>query len=347
LEKAFMPLPLVSVLMPVYNGQRYLREAVDSVLRQSFQDFEFVVIDDGSTDATPSILAEFRDPRLRVFSLPHAGLVQALNDGLARCSGDYVARMDADDISRCDRLAEQVEFLDSHPNVDVVECWCDLIDHEGVVVGCNLGGVSDDMILELAGGNDIVHGSIMVRRSSLPRPPVYVGPAEDYRLWVRMVREGRRFATVPGLNYEFRAHGGRYSLTHASSQSTGIVEVQWPLLEECSATRDLSRPDVRQALAAGWGRVAGAAYCTGDRERGDAARRQFLALICGAWDAEFAAAAGLAIEAMIWGGCPWQHAWRLRWLEWRNRPGAWASYRNLLLTLPPAQALRSLLGRDT
>jgi hypothetical protein len=331
--------------MPVYNGERYLRQAVASILDQTYRDFEFVVIDDGSTDTTPKILAEFHDPRLQIYSLPHAGLVSALNDGISRCSGSYIARMDADDISRPDRLAKQVEFLDSHDDVDVVDCWCDLIDNQGLAVGRNLGAVSDDMILKLAGGNHIVHGSVVIRRSALPPAPVYVGPAEDYRLWVGMVRGGKRFATVTESLYEFRTHGERYSLTHARSQSAGIVEVQWPLLEECSFTRDLGRPEVCRELLRGWGSVAGAAYCASDRQRGDAARQRFLALADGAWDAEFASAAGHGIEAMIWGGCSWQHAWRLRWLQWQHRPAAWESYRNLLLTLPPVRKLRAALRR--
>lgn len=340
-----MPGPPLSVLMPVYNGERYMPAALESVLSQTFRDFEFVVIDDGSTDRTQQILESCRDPRLKVFRIAHAGLVAALNEGLARCSGQFVARMDADD--RCDpaRLALQLEHLQTHPEVDVVTCLCDLIDDEGLVVGCNLGDVGPDMLMDLAAGNGIVHGSIMVRRASLPPEPVYVGPAEDYRLWLRMVRDGRRFDCVRGLLYEFRTHAQRYSLTHARSQSEGIVEVQWPLLEECQTNRDLNDPAVRATLTRGWGRVAGAAYCAGDVERGDAGRRRFLELADGTWDVQLAAAARHGIEAMVWGGCPWQQAWSLRWLELRHRPAAWASYRNLLLAFPPVRKIHSMIRR--
>lgn len=333
--------------MPVYNGERFLRAAVESILQQSFHDFEFVVIDDGSTDSTPRMLAGIQDPRLKIFSLPHAGLVHALNEGIGRCRGDYIARMDADDLSHPNRLAREYEFLAAHPDVALVTCLSDLMDDAGCPVGRTTGGVSDDMILELAAGNSIVHGSIMVRRDSLPPAPVYVGPPEDYWLWVQMARAGKQFRCIPEVLYGFRTHGQRYSVTHARSQSAGIVEVQWPLLEECSSNRDMNRPEVRVRVLRGWGNVAGAAYCAGDRQRGDIARRRFLELANGNWDGEFAAAAGHGIEAMIWGGCPWPNAWRLRWLQWRHQPVAWASYRNLLLTLPPVRKLRAAFRRES
>ncbi len=333
--------------MPVYNGERFLQVALDSVLGQTFHDFEFVVIDDGSTDGTPQILVRSGDTRLQVVRISHVGLVGALNEGVARCSGQFIARMDADDICRPNRLQLQADYLLTHPDVDVVTCPCDLIDEQGVVTGCKSGGVGPDMLLELAAGNGIVHGSIMVRRASLPPAPVYAGSTEDYRLWVRLLQDGRRFACVAETLYEFRTHTQRHSLTQARSQSAGIVDVQWPLLEECQRTRNPSDPNVRWCLTVGWGRVAGAAYCAGDIQRADTARRWFLDLASGRWDQHIAGAAREGIEAMIWGGCPWRQAWRLRWLEWRHRPAAWRSYRNLLLTLAPVQKLRALLRRHS
>ncbi len=337
--------PLVSVLMPVYNGERFLAAAIQSVLTQSFDQFEFVVVDDGSTDATPRMLADCSDPRLVIVRIEHAGLIAALNAGLARCGGEFVARMDADDVSHADRLTRQVEFLAADDQVDLVTCWSGVVDQRGDVMGRMEGGVTDDMLLALAGGNDVVHGSIMVRRASLP-VPAYERPPEDYRLWVRMVRARRRFFVLPEILYYFREHGDRYSLTHSQSQARGIVDVQWPLLEECFATRDLADPAVRARLVCGYGRVAGAAYHIGDFAQGDAARRRFLDLAGRDWNGAVEPAVRHGIEAMIWGGCPWPQAWHLRWLEWRRRPGQWASCRNLLLTLPPVQKIRSLRRRD-
>jgi hypothetical protein len=333
--------------MPVYNGERYLWAAIDSVIAQDFRDFEFVVIDDGSTDSSPQILQDCRDARLKVHRIPHTGLIGALNEGLARCSATYVARMDADDLSYPGRLSRQVKFLESRRDVSVVTCECDLLDEAGRVVGRKAGGVGDDMILELAAGNQIVHGSVMVRSAALPPAPVYPRPPEDYWLWVAMARAGHRFHCLPQVLYGFRTHDERYSLTHAHSQSAGIVEVQWPLLQECMATRDLNQPIVRRRLVRGWGSVAGAAYRSGDRQRGDQARRRLLELVRGHWEPELAAEADHGIEAIVWGGCPWRFVWSLRWLQCRHRPAAWSSYRNLLLALPPVRKLRGFMRRTT
>jgi hypothetical protein len=337
-----MSIPLVSVLMPVYNGQRYLQPALDSLVAQSFPDFELVVVDDGSTDDTPRILGKVRDTRLKLVRVEHIGLIGALNAGIEHCSGTYIARMDADDVSYADRLERQVQCLSASSDVSVVTCWSDLLDEAGRVTGRRSDGVSDDMMLELAAGNQIVHGSIMLRRDCLPPAPVYQKPPEDFWLWTQLARAGKRFHCVPEVLYGFRTHGDRYSLSHAQSQSAGIVEVQWPLLEECSRSRDLGDLSVQLRLLRGWGGVAGAAYRAGDRQRGDTARRRFLEIAGNDWSDAVESSMRFGIESMIWGGCPWRQAWDLRWLEWKRRPRAWESYRNLLLSLPPVRKLRSL-----
>ncbi len=126
--------PLVSVLMAVYNGERYLREAVDGVLAQTFTDFEFVIVDDGSTDRTAAILDSYSDPRIRRITNPaNVGLTKSLNIGLARCTGRYIARQDDDDVSRPERLARQVEFLEAHPDVVLLGCGWQWIDEAGRV----------------------------------------------------------------------------------------------------------------------------------------------------------------------------------------------------------------------
>jgi hypothetical protein len=331
--------------MPVYNGERFLRAALDSVLAQTFRDFEFIVVDDGSSDATPRVLGECRDSRLAVHRIEHTGLIGALNAGFARCRGEFIARMDADDLCRPERLARQIQLLQSRTDIDVVTCWSDLIDDAGQNVGRRTGGVADDMLLELASGNQIVHGSVMLRRAALPPEPVFTAPPEDYRLWVRLARDGRRFHAIEQPLYAFRTHAARYSLTHAATQSRGIVDVQWPVLEECSASRDANDLHVRARLVRGWGSVAGAAYCAGDRERGDTARRRFIDLLRGSWTDDIDSAARHGIESMIWGGCPWPQALALRFREWRRRPTSWTAYRNLLLALPPVQFLRYFVRR--
>ena len=110
--------PKVTVLMSVYNGERFLREAVECILNQTFRDFEFLIINDGSTDGTRDIILSYKDSRIRlVNNKDNVGLTKSLNKGLAMSSGELVARQDSDDISSLHRLAQQVNFLDSHPEV--------------------------------------------------------------------------------------------------------------------------------------------------------------------------------------------------------------------------------------
>ena len=342
-----MSFPLLSVLMPVYNGERFLRAAIESILEQTFRDFEFIVVDDGSRDSTPQILNDYPDPRLQVIRMPHAGLVAALNETVRHSKGVYLARMDADDLSYPDRLARQVEHLQSNPECDVVTCWSDLLDENGAVVGHRTGGVGPEMIFELAAGNRIVHGSTMIRRSALPRKPIYRCPPEDYRLWLTMARQRRRFDCVADTLYGFRSHPDRLSLRQARSQSRGIVEVQWPILEECSGLRDPPDRAMRSRLIRGWATVGGAAYCCGDRQRGQEAYQRFRQLVRGTGDAEIEAAMLDGAEALVWGGCPWRQKIALRWLEWRCRPRHVSSYRNLLPCLPLLGRLRKILRRGS
>ena len=128
-----MSVPAVSVLMPVYNAQRYVAEAVQSILTQTMGDFEFIIIDDGSTDDSTRILRDWaqRDSRIRLVSRPNTGLCVALNEGLAMANGRYIARMDADDISLPQRFALQLEYLKTHEKLVCIGGSFLLIDAAG------------------------------------------------------------------------------------------------------------------------------------------------------------------------------------------------------------------------
>lgn len=110
--------------MPVYNAQEYIREAIDSILNQTFSDFEFIIINDGSTDNSVEIIKNYNDPRIvLVDNTENKGLVSVLNQGLQLAQGEYIARMDADDISLPNRFMEQVNYLDKHPQVGILGAW--------------------------------------------------------------------------------------------------------------------------------------------------------------------------------------------------------------------------------
>src|SRR5262249_39912793 len=136
MEHRRMSSPAVSVVMSVFNGERYLDEAIGSILSQTFRDFEFIVIDDGSTDSTPQIFAGYpkTDPRTVVHRQAHQGIIAALNAGCSLARGGYIARMDADDVALPERLQRQVEYLESCPKVGVVGSSINIIDADGKLV---------------------------------------------------------------------------------------------------------------------------------------------------------------------------------------------------------------------
>lgn len=199
--------PAVSVLMPVRNEERYLHAAIDSIRRQTLQEWELVVVDDGSTDGTASILADaaVADGRIRVLQNPGRGLVPALNHGLASCRAPLVARMDGDDISHPCRLERQLEIFRDSPEVGLVTCSFRHFPREELKVGMlayerwqnslvDHGRVMADLFVE----SPFVHPAVMFRREEVVRLGGYrdMGWAEDYDLWLRMATAGVRFARI-------------------------------------------------------------------------------------------------------------------------------------------------------
>ncbi|MBW1676052.1 MAG: glycosyltransferase [Deltaproteobacteria bacterium] len=191
-----MTSPKVSVIMSVYNGEPYLREAVESILNQTFTDFEFIIIDDGSTGSTREILSSYDDPRIRlVDNGENIGLTKSLNKGMVLARGEYVARQDADDVSLPERLASQVHFLADHPEVGVLGTAVKIINSEGEVASIGRHEVEDtDIRFKLLRNNSFAHGSVMFSRIIFERVGGYdenLGYTQDYDLWWRMSRHTR------------------------------------------------------------------------------------------------------------------------------------------------------------
>lgn len=201
-------LPQVSILMPVRNEERFLAAALRSVAAQTLTDWELVVVDDGSTDATPAILAEAarRDPRIRVLRPAERGLVPALNAGLAACRASLVARMDGDDVSHPRRLASQAKFLFREPGVGLVASAFRHFPRTGLRVGMlayeswqNTLTSHEAVVADLFVESPFVHPSVMFRRDAVLAVGGYrdLGWAEDYDLWLRLAGAGVRFARLP------------------------------------------------------------------------------------------------------------------------------------------------------
>jgi len=214
--------PKVSVLICVYNGARFVAEALKSIYDQTYQDFELIVVDDGSTDNTPNILMDMKDSRTFIYrNSQNKGLTKSLNIGIALCRGDYVARMDADDISHPGRLEKQVKFLDENPDCLAVGCWCNWIDSDGKTYGSWEPPTRyDDIIKKLLVNNSLAHGSVMLRRSALLEIGGYDEKyryAQDYDLWLRLSEIGQ-IQNIAEHLYNLRSWPGAASISQNEQQ---------------------------------------------------------------------------------------------------------------------------------
>ncbi len=206
--------PRVSVVLPVYNAERFVGEAIDSILGQTLADFELIVIDDGSTDATGTILADraARDPRIRLVTRENRGLTPTLNEGLAAARADYVAIMNADDVALAERLERQAAFLDAHPAVAAVGSQTRLILADGTPgPSVSLPQTPADVRAFLPKASPLAHPAVMFRRAAVIAAGGYrpqIEPAEDYDLWLRLAdRYG--LANLPNVLLHYRVHGGQ------------------------------------------------------------------------------------------------------------------------------------------
>lgn len=221
-EKA--PSPRVSVVMPVRNGGCFLSEAIQSILGQTFRDFEFIIVDDGSVDNTREILAQAaaRDPRVRILSQPPSGIVAALEAARACARGTYLARMDADDVSSPDRLARQVEFLDRNPLIIALGGQVRIIDATGRALKLGRWPVSEKACkTHLEIGSPLCHPAVMMRATAVEACGGYKGvsePAEDYDLWLRLSKIGE-FANLNEIVLDYRVHSNSVTFTRAKANA--------------------------------------------------------------------------------------------------------------------------------
>jgi len=194
-------IPRVSVVMSVHNGAGHLHEALGAIMRQTFADFEFLVVDDGSDDGTPQILAAMSDPRLRVVRQERAGHTCSLIKALNLTRGEYVARQDADDASEPQRLARQVALLDSHPEVAIVGSAVSAVNDAGrKLCDWSYPPDHDDLVAELMRlRNPLPHSTVMFRRAAVVEIGGYRAAfrkAQDYDLLLRLA-ERYRLASLP------------------------------------------------------------------------------------------------------------------------------------------------------
>lgn len=231
-KEAGTPAPRVSVLMSVYNDSEFLRLAIESILQQTYQNFEFLIIDDGSTDDSRGIIRSYQDSRIRlIVNDQNMGLTQSLNKGLNLSKGSLIARMDSDDIAYPQRFARQVAFLEAHPDVAVVGTQVRTIDENGRPIhsggwkkSTSWGAIRWQLIFD----NPLVHTTVMFRRSVIWNE--FGGYAEefpssqDFELWSRVA--GRhRLANLPDGLMDFRVHSGSVSWNYKKENEKKLVQV--------------------------------------------------------------------------------------------------------------------------
>lgn len=185
-------MPLVSVILPVYNGLPYIRESIDSILNQTFRDFELIIVNDGSIDGSENVIDSYSDNKIIVINQENQGLAKSLNNALRIAKGEYIARQDADDISMPNRLKLEVEFLNAHPECGIVGSWSK-IWHENTPTNRGHHHPSDNGTLQFLSIFDsfFVHSSVMARKSIIDLAGGYPldperNPPEDFDLWSRM-----------------------------------------------------------------------------------------------------------------------------------------------------------------
>lgn len=209
----------VSVLMPVYNAAPYLREAIDSILSQTFADFEFLIINDGSTDTSEGIIKSYQDSRIRYLkNAQNLGLVNTLNLGLEAAQGEYIARMDADDISLPTRFARQVAYMDQHPQVGACGTAYRYFGEVNEIKW--LPSDHREAFTLLSSTSCLGHPTSLIRRSILHRYQIRYEKeyeyAEDYALWVR-IGQVSHLCSLPELLLLYRWHEHNKSKTDANA----------------------------------------------------------------------------------------------------------------------------------
>lgn len=233
--------PILTVVMPVYNAEKYLKEAINSILQQTYRDFEFIIINDGSTDGSTKIIDDFAatDSRITVIKQPNHGLVYSLNKAIKSAKGTLIARMDADDVSDKDRLALQLNEFNNEPKLVLLGTGFINIGPNGTELrssryNSSISYSDIDIKREIFVRCPFAHGSVMFKKNAAEHAGLYrdnVGPTEDYDLWIRL-RDKGHFKNLPQKLFRYRIIETSVSSTQSDSQhsyTTKLIEELWRL----------------------------------------------------------------------------------------------------------------------
>lgn len=239
--------------MPLYNTAPYLREAIDSILTQTFADFEFLIIDDASTDGSVAIVKSYNDPRIRLIEKPeNTGYTNSLNMGLELAKGEYIARMDSDDVSLPDRFARQVALMDAHPEVGVCGTW---VAFTGSQEGVEQKETDEKMIkTNLFRTNQFCHPAVFIRTSTFRNNGILfdpaLEPAEDYAFWVKVSRVAQ-LVNLPEVLLKYRIHPHQVSRVWQKEQSAVFDQVRLRQVRELGISYTPEEGELHLALLKG------------------------------------------------------------------------------------------------
>ncbi|MBP1531463.1 MAG: glycosyltransferase [Bacteroidaceae bacterium] len=226
--------PAISVMMCAYNAEQYLREAIESVLQQTFKDFEFVIVDDGSTDNTVAIVQSYKDRRIRLVRGEH-DYIRSLNLGMRNCRADLVARMDADDKMMPQRLERQLAVMQDSPDLAVCFSWAEKFGAAEGIHGFGVRERVDNAFFWLLTGNYLTHPTAMLRKSFLKSHRLYYKRypyAEDYKLWTDITRLGGPIHVIPEPLIQYRVGYSQISYRHNVEQNETKLLIQQEIIEE-------------------------------------------------------------------------------------------------------------------
>lgn len=235
-----MRTPKISVLMPVYNTkEEYLREAIESILNQTYTDFEFLILDDGSTNNAAEVIRSYKDPRIKYFYHENEGIARTRNRGLELASGKYIAVMDSDDISLPERFEKQVYFLEQNPDVSVLGAWFEIFPQ-----GEMIRHAEKVDFLDMLHHCQIGHSTVMWRKADFEKHGLRydndVIVAEDYELWSRAIRV-LKFANLSQVLVKYRWEGQNISITKSNIMERATLTVRQNMLAFLTKDRILQK----------------------------------------------------------------------------------------------------------
>lgn len=241
-------MPLISVVIPVYNGEKTIRETIESVINQTFWDFELIVIDDGSQDSTLDIVKRIPDSRLKVFSFPNAGLAASRNRGIKLASGDYISFIDADDLWTPDKLEAQLKALQTHPQAAVTYSWTDCIDESGQFSRRgNHITIQGNIYAQLLLTDFIENGSNLLIRSQAFQKVGYfdesLPAAEDWEMWLRLAAN-YEFVVVPSPQVLYRLSATSMSANVVRQEAACLQVIEQAFAQAPDSLQHLKKPSL-------------------------------------------------------------------------------------------------------